>query len=317
VVLALAVGGGALVSQVEVLPAVLLLPFHVVTMALPPLVLLAITGSALRGPRESWRTIVAGLGGAGLLGMPVTMIVEAALVLSVGVLAGATIMVVPGGADRVAGLVEQLQDPRLLSDTQRLLELALDPLLLLGIVGLASFAAPLAEEVLKPLAAVIGGAVARPDPARAFVWGVASGAGFAIVENLFNGSVAGQATWLSIAISRVAATTLHCFTGGLVGWAWGQLWSGGRLRRFFAGLAGATFLHGSWNLIAIGMALAPAAAEVYGDRAAATFVAGVVPVAGLVLLATLGLALAVALPLVARHLSADRSHAALEAGGDT
>jgi hypothetical protein len=244
--------------------------------------------------------------------MPLAVLAEAALVLTIAVVAGAIIAAVPGGTEMVARLVEELQDPALLGDPQRLLDLALSPAFVVGVVGIAAVAAPLIEEVMKALAISVGGAVVRPDPARAFVWGVASGAGFAIVENAFAGTVAGQSAWLGVVISRLGASVLHAFTGGLVGWAWGQLWSGGTIRRFVACVAGAGFVHGLWNLVAVGIALVPLAADSRSGQPTWAVLMSVVPVAGLLLLGALGLALALALPLVARRLDAQRT---LPSGG--
>jgi hypothetical protein len=301
-----AVAAGAVVVRLQALPALLLPPLHVVAMALPPLILVALTASVLRPRRESWRTMIAGLAGGGLVGMPLTVLAEGALVIAVGLLIGAAFMASAGGPERIADLLEQLQDPAMLGDPRRMMELVLNPVIVVGVAGVAGFAVPLIEEVLKTLAVGIGSAFTRPDPARAFVWGVAGGAGFAIVENLFSGNLSGQTGWAAIAMSRMAASTLHCFTGGLVGWGWGQVWARGQVRRFVASFAGASILHGLWNLVAVGVALAPAFAASRGNQGVWAIVATVAPVAGLLLLVGVGLGLTIALPLVARHLAAQR-----------
>ena len=56
--------------------------------------------------------------------------------------------------------------------------------------------APAAEEAVKTLGVLLMG-YRRPDGARAFLWGVSVGAGFALVEGLLNGALAlgGQEAW--------------------------------------------------------------------------------------------------------------------------
>jgi len=301
--LVLALGMGAVIAQLEVISAVFLLPFHIITMTLPPLILLAITGRAFRGQGETWRDMIAGLGGGGLLGMPLVLVAEAALVVALGVIAGALILSTPGGIERILALLEELQDPALLGDSQRLLDLAQHPVVVMTLVGLMGIAVPLIEEVLKTLAVGVAGAWARPAPARAFLWGVASGAGFAIAENLLNGAVLDRGVWGVAAVARVGASAMHCFTGGLVGWGWGQLWATGRARRFVAGLAGAGSLHAFWNLAAVVPAVLSMVARGHGDDALWEIISGVGAATVAVVLGALALAAAIALPVVARRLA--------------
>ena len=301
--LALAVGLGAAVGRLDAVPAGFLLPAHVITMVLPPLILLVITGKALRYEGETWRGISAGLGGGGLLGMPVALAAEASLVIALGVVGGSLIMSLPGGSETISALVAELQDPALLGDNRRLLELAVHPLVVTALVGLVGVAVPLIEEILKTVAVGFVGAWARPAPARAFLWGVASGAGFAIAENLLNGAVLGRELWVGAVMARMAASVMHCFTGGLVGWGWGQLWTSGRARRFVASLAGAVALHAFWNIAAVGSAILTAAASLGADSVLWAPVAAGIAFAAVVVLGMLALGLAIALPVVAGRLA--------------
>ena len=45
------------------------------------------------------------------------------------------------------------------------------------------------------------GVAYRPGPARALLWGVAGGAGFALAENLFNGALGGTEGWAPGAVA--------------------------------------------------------------------------------------------------------------------
>jgi len=84
---------------------------------------------------------------------------------------------------------------------------------------------------------------------------VASGAGFALTENLFNGALGGVEGWTLGAVARFGATVMHCFTGGLVGWGWGQLWTARRPLRFLGAYVAAVTVHGVWNAAAVGIVL--------------------------------------------------------------
>ncbi len=151
------------------------------------------------------------------------------------------------------GLVEPLVEPaRTLLDEMRadrtLLDLLTTGWTLLLIVELA-VVAPLAEEITKPLAAL----VRRPQTAHdAFLFGAAAGTGFAVVENML---YAGgwylwfDGYWVQVSVMRMLGSGLHAFGTALMAWAWFQ-W---RRREPLRGrrLAGAAFLaftgHGLWN----------------------------------------------------------------------
>lgn len=148
------------------------------------------------------------------------------------------------------------------------------------------------------------GGWARPHPARAFAWGVAAGAGFALAENLFNGAVGGVEGWAIGAVTRVGATTMHCFVSGLVGWGWGQLWSSRRPLRLLGALAAAMIIHGVWNAAAVGMTFAGIALMAAGENIFQAGLAGSLLLLCVATLIGLTLTFAIALPLVARRLAA-------------
>jgi hypothetical protein len=131
---------------------------------------------------------------------------------------------------------------------------------------------------------------------------VASGAGFAIVENLLNGAVAGQEAWITAALTRATASVMHCFTGGLVGWGWGQLWTGKRFGRFFGSLAGAVALHAVWNGVAVVAVLLQVGATARGDGFDWITPSGLGVAASALLLGILAVSVTIALPVVARRL---------------
>ncbi len=169
------------------------------------------------------------------------------------------------------------------------------------IVDLAVIA-PLAEETMKPLAAL----VRRPRTGRdAFLFGAAAGTGFAMIENVlyssgwFYGSLDG---WLPVAVLRMMGAGLHAFCAGLVAWGFFQLRTGEsrRWRYFWVSVWVALTSHGLWNgSVAVAVVLA-SAREIGGLRGRFDAYAwGVVLV---VLLAALGVIILGALLSAARQI---------------
>jgi RsiW-degrading membrane proteinase PrsW (M82 family) len=303
-VLVVSLSFGAVVTTQSLFPTILLPPIHAVAMGLPPLILLWLTGRALRGSGGSWREVVASIGGGGLLGTTLSFAAEAILVIAVAVVAALALLAVPGGPKQLSELVSSLREPMMLDDASSLLKLLANPAVALASVGVLGVAVPLIEESLKTLAVGVAGAWVRPHRGRAFLWGVASGTGFAIVESLLNGAMAGQEGWIYGAFTRGAASVMHCFTGGLVGWAWGRLWEGRRVLRFLASLAGAVVIHGLWNTIAVALVALAAVSDLAGPEAPWQLAssAGIVVLASL--LGVLATGLAVSLPVIGRRLAA-------------
>ncbi|HEY68890.1 MAG TPA: PrsW family intramembrane metalloprotease [Thermoflexia bacterium] len=254
-VLMLLIGLGAAVSALSLAPALLLPPIHVLVMALPPLIMLGLTGQALRGRGGSWREVIAGMAGGGSLGLGASLIGEGVVVFTLVVIAIVVALMAPGGMEQLARLARDLQDPLWLTDLTNLMRLLLSPAVAISLLGVLSVPIPLIEEACKTLAVGVVACRVRPCPARAFLWGVASGAGFALTENLFNGALGGVEGWTLGAVARFGATVMHCFTGGLVGWGWGQLWTARRPLRFLGAYVAAVTVHGVWNAAAVGIVL--------------------------------------------------------------
>lgn len=244
---------GLLVSLLERAPAYLLPPVNTLTMLLLPALVLGLVGQALRGTAGTWGDVWGGLINGALAGTGLALLVETGL-LMVLVLGALVMGLVPLGPEGLESLVERLNDPALFEDPQALLDL-LSPAVVLTVLVFVSGVTPLVEEVSKTLGVGLAGLWLRPRPARAFLLGVASGAGFALAENVLNGAVLGP-LWAPGILSRLAATLMHCATGGAMSWGWGQLWVGrqpGRLALAFVGAAG---LHAVWNGLAVGAAIA-------------------------------------------------------------
>jgi RsiW-degrading membrane proteinase PrsW (M82 family) len=183
------------------------------------------------------------------------------------------------------------------------LEAFLSPASALFLLGVFSVPMPLIEEACKTLASGLVGRWVRPHAGRAYLWGVAGGVGFALVENLFSGALGGTEDWAVGAMARLGTTAMHCLTGGLVGWGWGQLWTARRPLRLLWAYAGSVAIHGMWNSAAAGAAfLGIGALEHKGDVLWQALV-GLGTSALLALLGTLSLMSVVVLPLVGRRLA--------------
>ncbi|MBN1954971.1 MAG: PrsW family intramembrane metalloprotease [Anaerolineae bacterium] len=231
----------------------LLPPLNTLVMILLPLLVLSIVGKLLRGRGGTLRDVTAGLVGGASLGTSLALVLELAAVASL-VAAAIALGLIPGGMGELEALLEQFQDPGILDDPQALLAL-LSPAAMIAALLFVSTLTPLIEEATKTLGVGLAGRWLRPTPARAFLLGVASGAGFSLAENLMNGAVISE-IWGPGVLMRLAATLMHCATSGLMGWGWGELWVQRRPLRTLLAFVGATGIHGTWNGLAFGVALA-------------------------------------------------------------
>ncbi|HUY77649.1 MAG TPA: PrsW family glutamic-type intramembrane protease [Ktedonobacterales bacterium] len=102
------------------------------------------------------------------------------------------------------------------------------PAELIGLFLVLSVVAPLVEEGLKPLGAVMVIGLLR-SPAEAFLVGLAGGIGFDMFETVgYIGS--GQADWIYVAIERVGAGLLHGVGAGMSALGWYYLIRGKGVR---------------------------------------------------------------------------------------
>jgi RsiW-degrading membrane proteinase PrsW (M82 family) len=116
---------------------------------------------------------------------------------------------------------------------------------------------PLIEEILKTLGVWLF-VKRKLTPVEGYVAGLICGAGFALIEGLFN--LAGAATpqdWVSLVIGRAGGSLLHIFTGGLIGWGLAETWHSGKFQKYLLAFLGALIIHGLWNALAVGSVLLP------------------------------------------------------------
>jgi len=248
---ALLLVAGTVASLLDTPPPLMAL-FHALTLLLLPALVLTLVGGRLRGRGVSWSDVNGGLLAGALLGTGTALVIEVimAVFLAVGVFA--------------LGLLPQewlQQAPQALTTgeipfptgVEDLLEWLTPSLVLIALVFVGGLV-PLVEEVTKTLGVGLAGFWIRPSPARAFLLGVASGAGLALAENMLNSLFIGPA-WGPGVLARLAATVMHCATGGLMGWGWGQWWAGQRPWRLPLAFMGAVTLHSLWNSCAAGLVL--------------------------------------------------------------
>ena len=296
---------GAVVSLMDLSPTALLPPIHILTMSISPLITLWSAGQALNGTGGSWRDVVAAVVSGGSLGLGLSFVGEALMGLALFVIVLAVAWVTPGGKEQIIALGNYLQDPTWVKDLSNLAELLLSPPAAVAALGIFAIPIPLIEEAFKTLAAGVVARWARPHPARAFLWGVGAGAGFALVENVFNGALGGAEGWPVGAVARLGATLMHCATGGLVGWGWGQLWAKRRPLRLVGSYAGAVFIHGVWNAITVSAVLLSASALIHDGNSIWLPVTSLGTLTSIGLIGLLTVACALAIPLAGRKLAAE------------
>lgn len=224
-------------------------PLNILATGLPALWLVYIGTHGLlpTSPKRKWGVFASGL----VLGPFIILILELLLLVVVGILAFLWLMLDPNFSSQVNGLLPLLQNGS--PDINTILRF-MSPFLLKPAVIFLGFAfisvlVPLIEETLKPIGVwFLGGQ--KITPAMGFGYGVISGAGFGLFENLGNTS-GGAAAWTQLALSRIPTLLIHCFTAGLVGWALASAWTERRYLRLGVAFICAILIHGLWN----GMAL--------------------------------------------------------------
>jgi hypothetical protein len=281
-------------------------PIHVLVMYIPPLLVLGLLGWGLGGNGGSRREIAAGMAGGGCLGMAMSLLGEILILAAVAIIVVIALLAMPEDIEQMSALSEQMQDPAWIADITNVASIVLSPIVIVSVLSVFCIPVPIIEETAKALAGGVAGGWVRPHPARAFAWGVAAGAGFALAENLFNGAVGGVEGWALGAVTRTGTTAMHCFASGLVGWGWGQLWRARRPLRFLGALIAGMIIHGVWNAAAIGMSFSSIAVMASAGNFFQAGLAGLLLLICIATLLVLTLAFLIALPLIARRLAAHR-----------
>ena len=240
---------GNSIAQNNRLAWLFLPPLNIIANGLPALwVVYMGTRGLIRGaPRRLWGVFGSGL----ILGPFIILILELLLLVVVGILALAWVTVNPSLANQLYNIIHRIQNagPNPEVIIRLLVPLLVNPGIILLMFAYISVLVPLLEEALKPIGVwfLFGQKI---TPAQGFGYGVLSGAGFGLFENLGNTS-SGATEWAVVASTRISTLVLHCFTAGLVGWALASAWSERRYLRLLITYFVAVLVHGLWNGLAL------------------------------------------------------------------
>ncbi len=257
-VLALTIGTATLAFQT--LAAWLFPVWHFIAASCIPLIFLSYAARRL-GKTSDWRTLFASLSWGALGVTSIVLVIE----LVVGTVCILLIAIVLMLDPEVRTLLDQL-DPRTLlerdpANLASAIQILIHPWVIVVILVYFALIVPVIEEAFKTLIVAFGDP-ARLTLARAILWGVGAGAGFALIENIFNTSAL-QIVWALAMLMRVGATTMHIVNGVLMG----RGWYAARVERRWSQLGIAfvisVLVHGLWNAltIALGTSLAYAASN--------------------------------------------------------
>lgn len=281
---------------------------HVAAGALPALLCLsvALAAAGRGGETIARRPALGSLAWGGLGGTSLALVVELILMVSAVIVVGVVLQAVdPALVERLLAVAQEMQQSGRPPDLAGLRDIVTSPIFAIGLLGLLGVMAPLVEETLKGLAVpLVIAAGGRPGRLAGFLFGVAAGAGFAIVEGILNGAMALRMTesWAGLMLLRGAAAAMHCLASGLAGLGWQVILVE---RRWLAGgVLGllAVSLHGAWNICVGIIGLVSLGGATATDGPAAVARAGV---AGLLALFLVGLWLLVVagLALIPRRLA--------------
>lgn len=248
----LAVLLGHMVLSLDLLPVVTFPILHIAAAILPPLIILALVGRGL-GAVSSLRDVILQTASGAFLSTPLAFGLEATAILAFSTATLAGVAIRPGGQALLQRMATYLEDPTWFQDPTALAPAFMSPVIVAAATVFVSGVIPLIEEAVKTVGVGLM-AYRRPTLPQTLLWGLAGGAGFALVEGLLNTS-GGLEAWTPVILLRVGATLLHCFTGALMGLAWYNVLS---KRRWLHGLGlytASVAVHSLWNALSIGMAL--------------------------------------------------------------
>lgn len=228
----LAIGGDVVIWNVAAVPgsALAMLPLFVLAGLLPALAILAFAARRLHYP-TTWRHVMMSL----VYGAAVAPLVASILNLAAYYLIVVALQSFGVNVTFDANFLQNL-NPSNAGEA-------------IAFLLLGSVAAPLIEEGLKPLGAVLVMPRLR-GPNEAFLVGMAAGLGFAVVETLGYFGM-GEADWVTVAIGRFGAGLVHGVGAGMAAMGWYYLIRGKgvshRWLRGFGALSYAVVQHALFN----------------------------------------------------------------------
>ncbi len=236
------------------LAAPLMVLLQIAAGALPALLFLAlaVARAGAEGGEITARRALGSIAWGGL-GATILGLLGELLLVVIGLVGVAVILNItdPELVARLRALVAQIQQTGRGLASSDLTWLVSSPVVVVAALTLLGILAPALEETLKSLAVpFVAGAGRRLTRLDGFLFGVAAGAGFAIVEGITNGSLALRmpGSWAGLMILRGAAAAMHCLASGLAGLGWQAILTERRWVRGIGFGSLAVILHGGWNL---------------------------------------------------------------------
>ncbi len=244
----LVVGLGGLALSVPSAAAYLFPPWHLFAAVIPPLALLAYGARGL-GSGSGVRALLASFSWGAFGGTALAFVFEM-LVLFLGVLSAAVVlMLLPNSPSLLQQLEQQLQSAQRTQNYAIVEQWLGNPAVIAVMLLYLAVAIPVIEEALKALVV----AFVQPSRTRAgdaVLWGMSAGAGFAIVETVFNASVT-LTDWVPLIILRVGAAIVHVANGALMGRGWYAARVERRWGRLFLAYIAAVVYHATWNALTV------------------------------------------------------------------
>lgn len=223
-------------------------PWHFIAAALPPLILLAYAARRV-GVTSGLRALVVALGWGALGATTLAFLLEAVVGLVLVAVVIVALASSPDGRMLLRQIESQLQVAGRTGDVESLAQSLNSPAAIAGVLFYVALLVPPIEEAVKTLVVAFADP-RRTRPADAVLWGMAAGAGFALVENNFN-VVAADAAWALAMVVRVGATTMHVATGALIGRGWYAARAEGRWNALLIAYLVSVFFHALWNGTAV------------------------------------------------------------------
>jgi hypothetical protein len=145
-------------------------------------------------------------------------------------------------------------DPAVFQDASRVLLGASGVLFFLMVVVAGII--PVLEELVKPLG--VWFTAGRPiTPAMGWISGLISGAAFGMVESLGVSANFSGSEWASVTIQRTGSGLLHITTCALVGWGLACAWQQRNYLKLALSFIAAVTLHCLWNVFGVLMGIVP------------------------------------------------------------
>lgn len=241
---------GLIAQNIPIVTAYVFPPWHFLAAVIPPLGVLAFAARQL-GATSGLRALLTALTWGTFGATPLAIVLELASGALLLIAATVVIALSPDSQKLLEQMQAMLSRTRGMLDLQSAIGLLTNPAVGIGILVYFAGIVPIIEEVLKTLV------LAFVDPKRAklqdmVLWGIAAGAGFAIIENNFN-TTSVLSLWVLVLFTRLGATTMHVANGVTMGRGWYAARVEGRWSKLFSSFLTCVFFHALWNGLAISL----------------------------------------------------------------